>query len=315
MKRITALLFTVILLCSLFSGCSSSSADNYSYNDSYAKTESADFSSMNYEANLSVSTNDAFAPVDTTLEVPASGTGSTTSSSSIERKIIKDADITMEAEDAHACYASILDTAKKLGGYESTCTTRETEYNITVSATLKLPPEKLDEFMTKTGEFGKVTYSTVSADEITETYYDLQTRMNTKQASLDRYYELLAKAETVEEIINIQQTIDSITEEIESIKGRLRVYDALVDESTVNISISQEIVIPVEEKEFEWNSLTFSSFCKLIKNGFLSVCNFVWSMILWILIIAVSVLPLAVIAGAVVYLIIRNKRKKKNVQK
>ncbi len=231
----------------------------------------------------------------------------------IERKIIKNAYIDMEAENANECYQSLLGYAKQLGGYESSCQSKINDYGdkkyIYITAQLRLPPDKLESFVSKTGELGEVTYSDISQDEITEAYYDLSTRLASKNAALGSYYGLLEKAETIEDILEIQTRIDQITEEIEAIKGKLRVYDSLVDESTVNLSITERCTTPAAEKEFEWDSLSLADFGKLIKNGFLGVCNFVWSLLQWVAIILISIIPILVIAG-VVFIIVRAIRKK-----
>lgn len=315
--RLFAAAMAVSMLLTL-SACSASSPkedsayETESYAPSYDMMADYDYG---FDNGMSVNTSASGA------EAPAEPmVGETTSESAdeatIERKIIKNADINMDADNADECYASILSYAKQLGGYESSCSTNTNDYGssryVYIYAELRLPPEKLEEFVGKIGEFGTVTSLDVSSDEITEEYYDLETRMKSKQAALESYYALLEKAETVDEILVIQTRIDGITEEIEAIKGRLRVYDALVSESKVMLRISEYIVDPPAEKEFEWDSLSGKDVGKLVKNGFLSVCNFVWSLLQWLFIIIISISPLLLIAG-IVLLIVNFVRKKNKV--
>lgn len=306
MVRILAAAMAVLLIAgvpTLF-GCSSSASESYdmAVMDEMPVVEESYDMALNgsYSYGSDVDSEEA---VDS---APAEESGE------FERKIIRDANIEIEAEDAKACYASVLQYVKSLGGYESSFNERSNEYSsgtyVDIDAEFRLPPEKLDEFVGHTGDFGEVTYCSVTSEEITETYYDLATRLETKERALDSYYELLEKAETIEDILIIQKRIDDLTVEIESIKGRLRLYDSLVDESTVYLSISQYTAAPVAEKEFEWDSLTAGDFFKLIKNGFLGVCNFVWSAFQWLLIIVISSLPILLIAGAV-FFVVRKVRK------
>lgn len=310
--KILAAAMAVSMLLTL-SACSASSAKE----DSYYETESYEPSydmMMDYDygfdngMSVNTSASGAEAPSEPMTE-EAGGS----EEAEIERKIIKNADINMDAENAEECYASILDYAKQLGGYESSCSTNTNDYGdsryIYIHAELRLPPEKLEDFVGKVGEYGTVTSLDVSSDEITEEYYDLETRMKSKQAALESYYALLEKAETVDEILVIQTRIDGITEEIEAIKGRLRVYDALVSESKVILRISEYVVDAPAEKEFEWDSLSGSDVGKLVKNGFLSVCNFVWSLLQWLFIIIISASPLLLIAG-IVLLVVRFVKKR-----
>jgi len=310
--RILAIIMAVVLLAAVpaLMGCSSSSdsaaaemaTDSY-YSD-YAPT-------YDYDVGYNSSADGSGSETETVAEE----SGSEAEQSEVERKIIRNADVSIDAEDANACYNAILTYAKQLGGYESNFNSRSNDYGgdlyVYIDLELRLPPEKLDEFISeiKNGEYGEVTNCSVTSDEVTEEYYDLETRLASKEKSLESYYALLEKAETIDDIMSIQYHIDSITEEIEAIKGRLRLYDSLVDESTVSISITQYTAAPIEEKEFEWNSLSAGDFFKLIKNGFLSVCNFVWSALLWIVIIVVSLLPILIIVGAVIF-VVRKIRKK-----
>lgn len=313
--KILAAAMAVSMLLTLSACSASSEADSSyvteSYEPSYDMMADYDYG---FDSNMSLNTSasGAEAPAEPMTEEKTE-TADGSDDAAIERKIIKNADIDMEAENAEECYASILAYAKQLGGYESSCSTNTNDYGsskyIYIYAELRLPPEKLEEFVGKVGDFGTVTSLDVSSDEITEEYYDLETRMKSKEAALESYYALLEKAETVDEILVIQSRIDGITEEIEAIKGRLRVYDALVSESKVMLSISEYVVDPPAEKDFEWDSLSGGDVGKLVKNGFLSVCNFVWSLLQWIFIIVVSISPLLLIAG-IVLLVVRFVKKR-----
>ena len=314
--KIFAAAMAVSLLLTLTACSSSSAEDSYYETEAYEPTYDmmADYD-YGFENGMSVNTSasGAEAPAEPMTEEEKEAAADSADDAAIERKIIKNADINMDAENAEECYASILDYAKQLGGYESSCSTNTNDYGsskyIYIYAELRLPPEKLEDFVGKVGDFGTVTSLDVSSDEITEEYYDLETRMKSKEAALESYYALLEKAETVDEILVIQTRIDGITEEIEAIKGRLRVYDALVSESKVMLRISEYVVDAPAEKEFEWDSLSGNDVGKLVKNGFLSVCNFVWSLLQWLFIIIVSISPLLLVAG-IVLLVVRFFKKR-----
>lgn len=326
MKRPSAfiLVSVVIALTALLSACSSSASyesakeeSGYSQDTSYSGYYDNDYDIDSMDmysystAALSESSSamdsdngsPAEAPVTAQTAAPSSQSGS---AQNIERKIIRNADIDIEAESADDCYNSILSYAVELGGYESSCNIDRREYEkigyAYINATLKLPPEQLDAFVSRVGELGNVTSSSVTSNEITENYYDLKTRLESKQKALESYYGLLDKSETIDDILSIQHRIDEVTEEIESIKGKLRVYDSMVDESTVNLSITEKYEIAAEEKDFTWDSLTFSSFLRLIRNGFLGVCNFLWSLLQWIVIILISASPILIILAAALYI-------------
>ncbi len=311
LKMLTLALAAVLLLGTVpaLLGCASSEASDM------AIVDEAPAMDMEYDFDYSTSYDGDYSTGNVAAEEkPAEESESQSQpDGAVERKIIRNANVSIEAEDARACYASVLEYVKSLGGYESNYNERSNEYSsgtyIDIEVEFRIAPEKLEEFVGRTGEFGEVTYCAVTSDEVTAEYYDLATRLESKTRALDSYYALFEKAETIDDILTIQYRIDELTEEIESIKGRIRLYDSLVDESTIYLSISQYTSAPVAEKEFEWDSLTGSDFLKLIKNGFLGVCNFVWSALQWFVIILISVLPLLVIAAGV-FFAVRAVRKK-----
>lgn len=309
--KFLALISAAVLVLSL-SGCSAKEAayDTAAY---APETEAA----YEYASNYAVG-NGAVDAASLAAESTAAVSEETAPSAEYERKIVRNGNLTMQADDARECYSQLLDYAKSLGGYESSCTVNSHEYDYTtyvnLDAVIKLPPEQLDAFMNKAGEIGTVTYSSITSDEITSEYYDVKTRLDSQTKALESYYALLEKAETVEDIITIQTRIDDLTANIESLKGMIKLYDSMVDESTVNLSVVQNTAITPPASEFEWNSLDPATVGKLIKRGFLGVTNFLWSLLQWLFIIIVSALPLLVIGGGIFWLIrfLRKRRKAKN---
>lgn len=309
-----ALAMALLLLAAvpMLVGCGASS------NDMLSSAESSYDSSYNYDYDYDIgdanySSTDSLEGAGLTATTEASQSGNT---GEVERKIIRNANVDIEAEDANVCYDAIISELKACGGYESNYNAGRNEYSsgiyVHIEAELRINPDKLEEFVEqiKTGEYGDVTYCSITSDEVTEKYYDLATRMESKEKALESYYELLEKAESVEDILIIQNHIDELTEDIEAIKGKLRVYDSLIEESTIYINITQHTEKPAEEKEFEWDSLTRGDFGRLIKNGFLGVCNFVWSALQWIVIILISLSPVLLVAGVIIFIVVKIRKKK-----
>ncbi len=80
-----------------------------------------------------------------------------------------------------------------------------------------------------------------SAENITEEYYDTDSRLKTAQIKLERLQELLSKADNMADIITIESAISDTEYEIESLSGTLRHYDALVDYATVSLTLSETL--------------------------------------------------------------------------
>jgi len=231
------------------------------------------------------------------------------------KKIVRDARVGLNAEDVREAYGKILAFARQNGGYEFSQETAVHGEYTELDARIKIPADRLDALVAYIGDCGELINSYTNSSDITDQYNDTATRLRTKKASLEKYYELLAECYTLEDILRMQGSIDRMTEEIEVMEGKIRLWDAQVAESTVTLTIRQKDD-PKKVKvtrEFEWDSLTFDEMGALMLNGLGWVLNTAVSVLQWLAIVLVVTSPGWVTAG-VVLLVLRRKRKNKNKQ-
>jgi hypothetical protein len=226
-----------------------------------------------------------------------------------DRKVIKNADLEIMADDASALYGNIAAYAAQLGGYEHSYSIYNHETYSIISAELKIPPEKLGVFVTFIGENGDIINSSMRSEDITENYFDAKTRLDTKRRSLESYYQLLRNASGVEEIVSVQRIIDGITEDIESLEGRLNLWNSQVSMATVNLHIRQHNDPMQIRKEINWNTLSTDDMGYLIKQGFFSITNGIVSILQWIIVILVGYSPIWIMLAIGVLLWIKIRKK------
>ena len=299
------------LILAMMTSCGASSSD-------YAKA-SEDYNVNFAEKGMSMSraNDELYGETEAYEEDSVAETGQKSGekvTAEYEDKIIRTADITMESGDAQKCYDTLLAFVKKNGGKEISISKSSETYGsydyIYYNAELKIAPDKLDAFLALAEKTDKVTSSEVSSNDVTQDYYDIKLRLNTKKEALKSYYKLLKEATTIEEALEVQRYITDLTAEIESMEGMLKYYDSKVDLSTVHLTIRQQDKVHVgAEDDFEWDSLSFKDFLTLIKNGFLSVVNFLWSLLLWLIIIVIAISPILLIVGIVIFIIRRYRKK------
>jgi len=83
----------------------------------------------------------------------------------------------------------------------------------------------------------EVDYREVTAEDVTEQYVDAEARLRAKRAVEQRYLELLARAQTVDDILAVENNLRVIREEVESMEGRLRYLQNRVGYSTVHLAL------------------------------------------------------------------------------
>lgn len=143
-----------------------------------------------------------------------------------------------------------------------------------------------------------------SAENITEEYYDTDSRLKTAQIKLERLQELLSKADNMADIITIESAISDTEYEIESLSGTLRHYDALVDYATVSLTLSETYKLD----ENEGAPLTFGArIARAFTNGLRDTGVFLEDLAIGI---ANNLVFLAVLAALAV-IVVRAVRKKK----
>ncbi|MBK8505363.1 MAG: DUF4349 domain-containing protein [Saprospiraceae bacterium] len=105
---------------------------------------------------------------------------------------------------------------------------------------IRVPSESFDPLL---GDLeigvGKLISKNVSSQDVTEEYVDLNIRLDNNLAYLSQYKEILKKAKSIEEILEVQEKVRRIEEEIESKKGRIQFLDDKVNYSTLNLEISE----------------------------------------------------------------------------
>ena len=118
--------------------------------------------------------------------------------------------------------------------------------------------------------------------------------------------ELLAKAETMDDILLIENRLTEIRGELEKAKSTLRLYDNLVNYGTIHMDITEVVEYTIEEPD----PVTFGQ--RLVgglKNGWKALVNTMGEL----LVIFVTVLPFLapfIIAGVLVLFLVKRKKKK-----
>ena len=237
------------------------------------------------------------------------GTGGT-GTAAVERKIVRNANLGLEVVDVAASYDQLLAYAVARQGYETMRNEYRQEEYLTLYPTIRIKPEELDGFIAFAETLGTMVNVQISTDDITEGYYDAKTRLETMEKSLARYDEFLERAETIEEVLQVQGQINQITVEIEALKGRLRVWDSMLAESIISLEIRQ-VNDPVKiKKEVTWSALTLEDMGYLMRSGLTRFTNVLVSVLQWLLVALVASSPVWVIA-LVIFLIVRRRRIKK----
>lgn len=120
---------------------------------------------------------------------------------------------------------------------------------------MRIPSAKLRPAMDELAAMGVVDNRTLDAQDVTEEYLDIETRIEVLEVTQKQMMELLSKARTVEEALMVRKALDEITMELEVLKGRLRRLESLVSYSTLTLSLVERgphTATPSSNDPFPW---------------------------------------------------------------
>ena len=168
-----------------------------------------------------------------------------------DRKLIKNVSMAVETEDYTGLVSNIQNRVEELGGYtESFEAYNESSVgNRSASLTLRIPADRLDEFVSQVEEISNIVSRQETVEDVTLTYVDLESRRRMYEEEEDRLLSLLEQAETLEEIIALESRLTEVRYQLESMESQLRTMDNQVNYSTVYLSIDEvERYTPPAEK-------------------------------------------------------------------
>lgn len=179
---------------------------------------------------------------------PAITANSGTGNKSIEgpRKIIESGQLTLETKNLNVTEAKVFDSLQKRQGLiESSSITLDSSGRRNGNYSLRIPTGKMQEFMLEIAAIPDVIVRqrSISAQDVTEEYIDITARLENMQRHEVRLREILAKANSVEEILKVEKELATVRGQIESTTGRLKSLSSKIDMSTVKLRISEVSVV------------------------------------------------------------------------
>jgi len=308
-KRTLAILFSLLLLVSL-TACGGGGNYSGAASQSAMTAEAPAAPAMDYAGKTEGYWNGASAAagagaMDEASDAPAEQGGSGLPEGV---KMIYRANLELETTEYEQADAQIRSLTKQFGGYfeEQNAYTRSGGYR-TASYIVRVPAEQFEAFLAQLGNVCTVVRQGQSAEDVSEYYYDMESRLETQRIKLDRLQDLLSRAELMEDIITLESAISETEYMIESLSGELRHYDALIGYSTINVSLSEVYRVT----EVETAPLTFGErMAAAFRDGLRNFGNTAENFLEWLAYSWLSLLVFIVIVVVVVKLIRRGVAKR-----
>lgn len=154
------------------------------------------------------------------------------------RSIIFTATIHIEVEDIVAAGAEIENAVAGLGGvlFGQETTTGDAPRSI---LTIKVRPDDFDEALNRLAGVGELVSQTVFADDVTDRVVDLESRIATAAASVERLRSLLEVAANLEDIVELERELLNRETDLEVLRGQLRTLEDAVALATIVVVLTE----------------------------------------------------------------------------
>ena len=231
-------LFIMLVETVAFSSCAKKS-DSVSNRQVYAEAEHP----AGAVKNAAYAKDATTADVDTAdMQRPLDGTEAASTAAMLERQLIKEGTLNFETHNIAETRQHIESLVQKYGAYISQENERATYSRIYQNMSIRIPNAHFDVFVTElSGGVKKIDEKSITVQDVTEEFIDSTARLAVKKETEQGYLRLLNQAKTIKDILDIQNELQDIRSDIESIEGRLRYLKSAVNFSTLHISMYQQI--------------------------------------------------------------------------
>ena len=107
---------------------------------------------------------------------------------------------------------------------------------------IRVPDESFEQALADIRELAvRVESESTSSRDVTEEYIDLEARLANAEATEQEFLALLEKAEDVDDILRIYESLSRIREEIEQIKGRMQYLERTSSMSLISVYLEPEL--------------------------------------------------------------------------
>ena len=176
----------------------------------------------------------------------------------MNRKILRNAELTLEVSDPGTAQRKITSIAESLGGFvvlsESKQRQSEGKQDLVVNVVVRIPAQQFDAALNEIRSQGtSVIQEKATGQDVTEEYIDLEARIRTQKALELQFLEIMKQANKVADALEVQRQIADVRTEIEKLEGRKRFLENRATLSTITVNLQTPTPIVVSTSGFGRN--------------------------------------------------------------
>lgn len=213
-----------------------------------------------------------------------------------ERQLVRTATVDLTSPDVLKAVIEVKNKAQAVGGFAG----QENSTKNFGSVTVRVPSNELDNVVRDLERVGNVTRSEVRSEDVTDQLVDVEARIATQKASVDRLRVLFERAGSTAEIAQIEGELTKRQSELESLQRRNESLKGKVALATLTVQVSTTPIAPPAEQRAGFGGAFVAGWDTLV------------TVLGWVLVAVGAVLPFALVLGvpaAVVIYLLRRRRR------
>ena len=169
-----------------------------------------------------------------------------------DRKIIESATIEVEVDNVVQSFSTASRIAAESGGFVASSNVFSEDDERFATLTIRVPASEYSDALERLRGLGEVVSEGSNANDVTEEFTDLESRLRNLEAIEAQYVQLLSQATTIDEILVVQDRLNVTRAEIEQIKGRINVINDLSELASIEVFLAPPAAAPAPEGGEGW---------------------------------------------------------------
>jgi hypothetical protein len=257
--------------------------------------------------------SEAAAPMEPAMDQAlGSGPPSNNLAPIADRMIIRTGELSIIVADTETALRQVRGIAAGLNGYVSNANVRQVSDGLWGDVTIRVPADSFDAAMDQIKELAvEVVAESVSAQDVTEEYTDLNARLRNLEATEEELLALLTevreRTRSAEDVLAIYGELTNIRGQIEQIKGRMGYLERLTALATISVElVPEEEAKPIVEEGWQpLNTLRDAS------RSLVNAAQFLVDAAIWLVVFVLPVLLVLILPVVIIVVVWRRWRRRR----
>ena len=226
-----------------------------------------------------------------------------------EKKIIRTARLTIYTQTFEMSYENLRALCEADGGWiEASNESTNSHTGLrTATLTLRVPQEALDGYLAGAGELGRITSRSETATDVTASYQDMQIRLDTQLALMERLQGLIPESADLSDLLALEAQIADTQYQIDALTASLARTDRQVTYSTVNVTLYEETAPALTDTSVSLGDRIAGA----LHVGLTALADFAQDMLIF-LVAALPFIGVVAVVVVILYVVRRIRRRNKS---